>query len=126
MNFKQEKITLQEWKNMEIPIAESEKNILSMLMAGYSDRNFKQNTNLSFFALTKLERKDEIEMHVYKEFFEPDLLRIFEATPFAAAAFATTPLKLPSKGKKPSKRVAKAKGALNQGKNYTKKVKKCT
>ena len=47
MDLKQNKLTRAEWDSIEVPVVESEKNVLNMIIQGYCEPNIKQNDHIS-------------------------------------------------------------------------------
>jgi hypothetical protein len=58
MDLSQEKPTRSEWQNLEIPVSDSEKNILKLLMAGYREPDIRMNMNVSIAAFMKIAPQD--------------------------------------------------------------------
>lgn len=63
------KLTKSEWESIETPVPESEKEILNMIVQGYSNVDYKYNRNQSLFTFAKIERNEFIENHLYFKFF---------------------------------------------------------
>jgi len=49
------KLTKSEWESIETPVPESEKEILNMIVQGYSNVDYKYNRNQSLFTFAKIE-----------------------------------------------------------------------
>ena len=62
---------------MEVPVSDSEKSILQMIMTGYSNIDVRRNLNVSFLDYTKLTKNAEMEAYIYHQFFYTELVRIF-------------------------------------------------
>ena len=71
MDLKQTKLTRTEWDSIEIPVSESEKEILSLIMEGFTNLGITKNKTMSLFSFTKIERTPENELFLYKKYFEP-------------------------------------------------------
>lgn len=70
MDLSQTKLTRAEWETIEVPIPESEKQILSMIISGYKDVNIRTNETQSLYSFTKIEKNAETEYYLYKKYFE--------------------------------------------------------
>ena len=67
----QSKLSRVEWDSIEIPESDAEKQILQMIIQGYSDVNVRKNDTLSMFAFIKIEMTAENELYLYKKYFHP-------------------------------------------------------
>ena len=74
MDLTQNKLTKSEWENIEVPISDSEKQIVKMIIDGYSNVNIRFNESQSLFSHIKMEKTGEIEFFLYKKYFEDDIL----------------------------------------------------
>ena len=74
--LKQSKLTRSEWDNIEIPVSEEEKEILYLIINGYSDVNIKYNKTSSLFSFTKIDPTSENEKFLYEKYFEPMIKEI--------------------------------------------------
>ena len=54
MDLNQRKLTKSEWDSIEIPISENEKQILKMIIDGYSNVNIRINNHDSIFTYLKI------------------------------------------------------------------------
>lgn len=70
MDLDQQKLSKSEWNNIEVPVSESEKKILDIIVDGYLDVNLRQNDTLSLLAYMKIEHTQAIEQELYKKYFE--------------------------------------------------------
>lgn len=93
LNLTQSKLTRAEWNNIEVPVSDGEKEILQLIIDGYSDINIKRNKNVSMFSFTKIERTDENEQYLYDKYFAPIIAKTMEKykpdfifTPFGSAS----------------------------------------
>ena len=69
--LKQTKLTRAEWDTIEVPVSEEEKEILRLIMDGYSNINLKYNKTTSLFSFTKIDITPENERFLYDKYFEP-------------------------------------------------------
>ena len=83
----QSRLTKAEWDSVEVPVLDSEKRVLDLIIAGYHDVNIKQNNNKSLLSYAKIEKSDMIETFFYKNFFQSMALRI--SHPRLAMVFTT-------------------------------------
>lgn len=78
MDLTQSKLTKIEWMNAEIPVTDSEKNILKLIMDGYHNINVRTNLNQSLFQHLKVETTPEVEGFLYKKYFETPIAQMTE------------------------------------------------
>jgi hypothetical protein len=73
MDLSQTKLTKSEWDAIEIPVNDTEKKILKMMMDGYIDVNVRCNDNLSMLQLLKLSCEngefEYIHGYLFKTYF---------------------------------------------------------
>jgi hypothetical protein len=70
MDLTQSKLSRSEWETIEVPVSESEKEILNLITKGYSNVNICYNESQSLFSFMKIEKAAEIEFFLYKKYFE--------------------------------------------------------
>jgi hypothetical protein len=70
MDLSQLKLSKQEWGTIEIPVSMDEKQILNMIVDGFSNVNIKSNQHHSLFTFTKIDVTPEIEYFLFKKYFE--------------------------------------------------------
>jgi hypothetical protein len=75
MDLSQNKLTRSEWESIEVPVSVSEKQILQMITDGYSNINIRLNESQSLFSFIKIEQNEEVELFLYKTYFEENLLK---------------------------------------------------
>ena len=73
MDLSQTKLTRAEWETIEVPVSDGEKQILSMIISGYSDVNVRTNETQSLYSFTKIEQTSETEYFLYKKYFEDSI-----------------------------------------------------
>jgi hypothetical protein len=74
MDLTQKKLSKSEWMNVEIPVADSEKEILSLIIAGYHDVNLRTNSTKSMLSLMKMDAAiSGIHEHLYEQYFKADV-----------------------------------------------------
>ena len=78
MDLTQNKLTKSEWETIEVPISDSEKQIVLMIIDGYKNVNIRFNESKSLFSHIKMEKTVEIEYFLYKKYFEDDVLTIMK------------------------------------------------
>jgi len=69
MDLKQRKLNRAEWKSIEVPVSESEKDILNLIIQGYHDVNIRINNNNSIFNFLKIEYNEKMEDYIYIKYF---------------------------------------------------------
>lgn len=70
MDLTQNKLSRQEWNNLETPVSDNEKTILNILIKGYDDTNISINKNLSLIEVLKIEYNEGIETYLYGKYFK--------------------------------------------------------
>ena len=75
MDLKQTKLTRTEWDSIELPVSESEKEILQMIIAGYENPSIVKNKTTSLFAFTKIECNPENQQFLYDKYCKPLIAR---------------------------------------------------
>jgi hypothetical protein len=68
MDLKQTKLTRTEWDSIELPVSESEKGILQMILAGYENPAIIKNKTVSLFSFTKIECNPENQQYLYDKY----------------------------------------------------------
>lgn len=69
MDLKQRKLNRAEWNSIEVPVSDSEKNILNLIIQGYHDVNIRINNNNSIFNFLKIEYNEKMEDYIYIKYF---------------------------------------------------------
>jgi len=75
MDLTQRKLTRSEWETIEVPVSQSEKQILKMIVAGYSDVNIRTNDHLSLYSFLKIDKSPETERLLFNKYFEDSLTK---------------------------------------------------
>jgi len=70
MDLDQQKLSKSEWNNIEVPVSDSEKKILALIVDGYHNINIKTNDTLSLLSYMKMETVPGLEAELYKKYFE--------------------------------------------------------
>lgn len=70
MDLTQTKLSKSEWSSVEVPVSDSEKQVLEMIMEGFYNPEIRKNTTSTLSATMKIEVKDGMEHYLYKEYFE--------------------------------------------------------
>lgn len=78
MDLTQNKLTRAEWDSIEIPISDSENEILNMIIEGFSNRDIVKNKTMSLLSFTKIEKSKESEKFLYNKYFEPIIQEILK------------------------------------------------
>ena len=71
MDLNQQKLTKTEWDTTEIPITPDEREILKLIITGYSDVNYIYNKNMSIVNYLKLDPNDGVNYYLYNQHFSP-------------------------------------------------------
>jgi len=73
MDLTQNKLTRSEWDSIEIPVNDTERKILQLIMNGYCDVNIRNNDNESMIQILRIQPSPEIHSYFYREYFEKDI-----------------------------------------------------
>ena len=77
MEFLQDKLTRDEWNNLEIPVSNEEKTILKLIIDGYEDLNMTINNNQSLFTFLKIDSIDSgMDSYLFNKYFKDELTKI--------------------------------------------------
>jgi hypothetical protein len=76
MDLHQTKLTRTEWDSIEVPVSDSEKEILNMILEGFKNPSITKNKTMSLFSFTKIEQTPENEVYLYNKYFAPIVDRI--------------------------------------------------
>jgi hypothetical protein len=78
MDLTQNKLTRSEWENIEVPISDTEKQIVQMIIDGYHNINIRFNESQSLFSHIKIPKTTEVEYFLYKKYFEEEVIAIMK------------------------------------------------
>jgi hypothetical protein len=82
MDLNQQKLTKTEWDTTEIPISQEEREILKLIITGYSDVNYIYNKNMSIANYLKLVPNDGVNHYLYNEHFLPMMRELMSTYDF--------------------------------------------
>ena len=68
MDLQQRKLNKSEWESTEVPVSQSEINILELIIMGYNDVNIRINKHNSIFSYLKIEYTEKMEDFLYIKF----------------------------------------------------------
>ena len=69
MDLNQRKLTKVEWNNIELPVSADEKDILNLIISGYTDVNIRYNKNTSLIEHLKIDGSEIMEDYLYNKYF---------------------------------------------------------
>lgn len=75
MDLKQNKLTRTEWDSIEVPVSDTEKEILSLIMEGFDNINIIKNKTVSLLSFVKIENTPENDKFLYDKYFAPVISR---------------------------------------------------
>jgi hypothetical protein len=75
MDLTQTKLSRTEWDSIEVPVSDQEKEVLSLIMEGFSNLDITKNKTTSLFSFTKIEQTAENEVFLYDKYFAPLISR---------------------------------------------------
>ena len=70
MDLTQTKLSKAEWSSVEVPVSDAEKQVLELIMEGFYNPDIRKNDASTLSAVMKIEIKEGLEHHLYKEYFE--------------------------------------------------------
>lgn len=76
MDFTQSKLSKKEWETIEVPVSETEKQILSMIKQGYHNVNIRSNETQSIYSFLKIDQSPENEYFLYKKYFDDLIIKL--------------------------------------------------
>ncbi len=76
MNLNQNKLTKNEWDNIEIPISLNEKTINNLIINSYDNVNIVFNNSLSIMAYLKVRFSEEMDIYIYDKYLKPHIEKI--------------------------------------------------
>ena len=76
MDLNQRKLTRSEWNNIEIPVNDEEKEVLSLIMRGFSDVNIKYNKSNSLFGFLKIDYNEIMEDYLFNMYFSKKITEL--------------------------------------------------
>ena len=78
MDLNQRKLNKSEWDSIEIPVSESEKKILKLIITGFNDVNIKMKHHNSLITFLKIEYNDKIEDYLFNKYFREIILKMIK------------------------------------------------
>ena len=76
MDLKQNKLSKTEWESIEKLVGDSEKKILSMIVAGYDNVNIRYNDTKTLNAYIRFDASNEMDYFLFKKYFEQDMMKV--------------------------------------------------
>ena len=76
MNLNQNKLTKNEWDNIEIPISLKEKTINNLIINSYDNIYIVFNNSLSIMAYLKVRFSEEMDIYIYDKYLKPHIEKI--------------------------------------------------
>jgi len=77
MDLNQRKLSKSEWESIEVPVSQTEKSILQVIIQGYNDVNLRINHYNSMFTFLKIEYSEQIEDYIYNKYFEENIKKMW-------------------------------------------------
>ena len=69
MDLNQRKLTKTEWNNIERPVSDNEKEIITLIKDGYNDVNIKYNNYNSLISFLKIDCQENMEDYLFNRYF---------------------------------------------------------
>lgn len=76
MDLTQRKLNKSEWESIEVPVSDSEKEILRLIIAGTENVNIKYNAAISLFTFLKVDINSEMEDYLYLKYFDATIRKL--------------------------------------------------
>lgn len=73
MDLEQRKLNKSEWETIEVPVSQSEIDVLKMIIAGFTDVNIKFNKTNTIFTFLKIEYNEKMEDYLYDKFLSSQI-----------------------------------------------------
>jgi len=70
MDLTQRKLNKSEWESIEVPVSESEKAVLQLIISGTENVNIKYNQAISLLSFLKVENNAEMEDYLFVKYFD--------------------------------------------------------
>ena len=70
MDLDQNKLSRQEWNNLETKVSNEEQTILNILDKGYENNNISINKNSSLNEILKIDVSEGIDKYLYNKYFK--------------------------------------------------------
>ena len=77
----QTKLSRAEWDNIEIPVSAEEREVLQLIIDGYSNPDIRFNKKMSMFSFTKIDPTEQNEHFLYMKYFAPIIEKTAEKYP---------------------------------------------
>ena len=106
MDLTQCKLSRTEWNSIEVPVSQSEKEILKLIDDGFNNVNIKYNSNQSLQSIIKIDRNEEIEAFLYTKYFEEKFKKI--KTQYESTTRTKLDVEIPTISQKTLKKLKKA------------------
>ena len=78
MDLTQRKLNKSEWESIEIPVSESEKKILNLIIRGFNDVNNKLNDHKSLITFLKIDYDEKMEDYLFNKYFREIILKLIK------------------------------------------------
>jgi hypothetical protein len=76
MDLTQRKLNKSEWDSIEMPVSESEKKILKLIINGFNDVNIKMNEHNSLISFLKIDYTDKMEDYLFNKYFREIIIKL--------------------------------------------------
>ena len=87
MDLSQSKLTKAEWLNVEIPVVDTEKIILDLILEGYHDVSLRKNSTPTLYSIMKLGPILNIHEYLYDSYFDEIVKDICKSSKSISLAF---------------------------------------
>jgi hypothetical protein len=73
MDLTQTKLSKAEWASVEVPVSDTEEQVLRMIIEGFANPDIRKNTTTTLSTVMKVIVTDGMEFYLYKEYFESNI-----------------------------------------------------
>jgi hypothetical protein len=78
MDLTQRKLNKSEWDSIEIPVSESEKKILKLIIDGFNNVTIKMNDHNSLISFLKIEYNEKMEDYLFNKYFREIIAKMIK------------------------------------------------
>jgi hypothetical protein len=97
MDLSQVKLSKKEWASVEIPVSDSEKEILRLIEQGFQNVHIRYNSNKAMFSVLKIAPTPEMELYLYNQYFESEIQTLNKKMSLNFCLTETSKIKVPKK-----------------------------
>lgn len=73
MDLTQKKLSLSEWNSIEVPVADGEKDILTMIISGFHSPDIIVNKTQTLYSHVKIEKSQAMDFYLFHQYFYEEI-----------------------------------------------------